>query len=626
MKNSFYSKTLKVLLLLVPLSISCGQNLKNDVAKNFDKREYSIVMRDGKKLFTAVYSPKDKSKTYPIILMRTPYSVMPYGEERFRNNLGPANEFIELGYIFVYQDVRGKFMSEGEFDNMRAYIPNKKSAQEVDESTDTYDTIEWLINNVENNNGKVGMWGSSYPGFYAIMGAIDAHPNLIAVSPQAPIADWFIGDDMHHNGAFSVLMSFNFFKVFGLPREELTKTWPQAPDYVSQDAYNFFLDHTPIKKLNEQILKNSVPYWDSIFAHGNYDYFWQTRNNLQHLNDITPAVLIVGGWYDAEDLYGPLNIYKTIELNDPQNKCYIVMGPWTHGSWIASKGDSLGDISFDFNTADYYRKNILIPFFNYYLKGEGPGKFSDSYMFDTGINEWKSFNNWPPNSNTTKTFYLSSKNKLDTESPSEKESYSQYISDPWNPVPYTSEFIDSRNFYNRLFMIEDQRYTSTRPDVLTFETSVLEEDFTIAGPIELDLYVSTTGTDADWVVKVIDVYPDDTPNPDPNPSRIEFGGYERLVRAEIMRGKFREDYENPKPFVPGEVTKVKIKLNDAFHTFKKNHKIMIQIHSSWFPFFDVNPQTFTDIYSADDTDFIISEHRVFHSQKYPSSVKFSTLK
>jgi hypothetical protein len=602
--------------------LACAQEKENFIKDNYDKKEYRIKMRDGVHLYTIVYSPKDKSKTYPIILTRTPYSIGPYGEDKYARFLGPAEQFVKDGYIFVLQDVRGRFMSEGEFDNMRPHKSDKQK-NETDESSDTYDTIDWLIKNIPNNNGKVGMWGNSYPGFYTIMGAIDAHPNLVAVSPQAPISDWFIGDDMHHNGALSLQMSFNFFKNFGIPRPAPTTQWSRGVDYPSPDNYNFFLKHTPIKKLNENILKNSIPFWDSMSNHGAYDYFWQERSNLKHLKNIKPAVLIVGGWYDAEDLYGPLNIYKTIEANDKDNKCKIVMGPWTHGSWIATKGDSLGDFYFGSNTADYFRQKILIPFFNYHLKGIGKPLSDDAYVFDTGSNKFYSFDKWPPENVSSTDLFLSSNQRLSAYQNSDTETFTEYLSDPWNPVPYTSKFLDSKNFYSRTFMIEDQRYVSTRPDVLKFETEPLDSDFTIAGPINAQLYVSTTSTDADFVVKVIDVYPDDEPNPEPNPNQVEMGGYQRLVRAEIFRGKFRNSYENPEPFTPNKVETVNIKLNDAFHTFKKGHKIMIQIHSSWFPFFDINPQTFTDIYHADEKDFVKAMIKVYHSKEYPSKVSFN---
>ncbi len=607
-------------LLFTILAISfthCTQSQQSYVRENYDKREYMIEMRDGVKLFTAVYSPKDKSKSYPILITRTPYSSGPYGEEKFTGFLGASKEFLQEGFIFVVQDVRGRYLSEGEFDNMRPHNPNKKTKNDIDESSDTYDTIEWLIKNIDNNNKKVGIWGNSYPGFYALMGCIDAHPNLVCASPQAPISDWFVGDDMHHNGAFSVLM--------GIPRPEPLTKYPPAADYDSPDAYNFFLEHTPIKNLNEKILKNEIPFWDSIMAHGTYDYYWKSRSNLQHLKNMKPAILLVGGWYDAEDMYGPLHIYKTIEQNDKTNNVKIVMGPWTHGSWVWAKGDSLGDFYFGGNTADYYRKEILLPFFKYHLKGKGELNLNDSYVFDTGKNNWSNFPYWPPKNASEVKYYFQPDEKLIQQISNTQNYFSEYISDPFNPVPYTVKFEDSKSFYHEVHLIEDQRYVSTRPDVLTFESDILKEDVTIAGPIIADLFVSTTGTDADFVVKVIDVYPDDENDPDPNPAQVEMGGYERLVRTEIMRGKFRNSYEKPEPFEPNKVAEVKINLNDAFHTFKTGHKIMIQVSSSYFPFFDVNPNTFCDIYSADKDKFVKAMIKIYHSKEYPSSIMFLTL-
>ena len=616
-----------ILIIVFSLSLAqCTQSQQSYVRENYDKKEFMIEMRDGVKLFTAVYSPKDKSKTYPILITRTPYSSAPYGEDKFTGFLGASKEFLQEGFIFVLQDIRGRYMSEGEFDNMRPHNPNKKNKNDIDESSDTYDTVEWLINNIDNNNKKVGIWGNSYPGFYALMGCIDAHPNLVCASPQAPISDWFVGDDMHHNGAFSVLMSFNFFKQFGKPRPEPLTKYPPPAEYDSPDAYNFFLNHTPIKKLNEEILKNEIPFWDTMMAHGTYDYYWKSRSNLQHLKNIKPALLLVGGLYDAEDMYGALHIYKTIEQNDKPNNTRLVMGPWTHGSWVWAKGDSLGDFYFGGNTADYYRKEILLPFFKYHLKGEGNLNLNDAYVFDTGKNQWSNYPTWPPKNVNEVKYYFQSDERLNNQMPNDEKSCTEYICDPFNPVPYTAKFEDSKSFYNEVHLIEDQRYVSTRPDVLTFESEVLTEDVTIAGPIIADLFVSTTGTDADFVVKVIDVYPDGTKDPDPNPAEIEMGGYERLVRTEIFRGKFRNSYENPEPFVPNKVTEVKINLNDAFHTFKSGHKIMIQVSSSYFPFFDVNPNTFCDIYNADKDKFVKAMVKIFHSKEFSSCVSFKVIK
>ena len=618
-------KITSLFIIFLFISVGCAQSKMDKIKETYEKHEYQISMRDGVKLFTSVYTPKNNSEKHPILIMRTPYNIAPYGEDKYSRILEFLPDFVAEEFIFVFQDVRGRYMSEGTFDNMRPYIPNKKD-NETDESSDTYDTIDWLINNIDNNNGKVGIWGNSYPGFYAIMGSINAHPNLVCASPQAPISDWFIGDDMHHNGAFSLLMSFNFFKQFGVPRSEPLTKYPVLIEYDSPDAYNFFLDYTPIKKINEEILRHQISFWDSMSAHGTYDYYWKSRSNLQYMKNIKPALLIVGGWYDSEDMYGPLHIYKTIEKNDPQNDTRIIMGPWTHGSWNWVKGDSLGDFSFGQNTGEYFRKNIMLPFFKYYLKGEGELKLNDAYAFDTGKNEWGDFDTWPPKNIEETKFYFQSDEKLDQNLSKSNDAYSEYVSDPFNPVPYTSKFESAESFYDHLNLIEDQRFASSRPDVLTFETEPLSENVTVAGPITADLFVSTTGTDADFVVKLVDVYPNDEKDPNPNPSEIEMGGYERLIRTEIFRGKFRNSYENPEPFVPNKVAEVKFNLNDAYHTFKPGHKIMVQVQSSYFPFFDVNPNTFCDIYNADKDQFKKAEIKVYHSKDYPSAVTLSIIK
>ncbi|MCX7798597.1 MAG: CocE/NonD family hydrolase [Melioribacter sp.] len=596
------------------------------IKENYTKKEYRIEMRDGIKLFTAVYTPKDTTKNYPILMLRTPYSISPYGENNYPQTLGPNEDLAKDGYIFVYQDVRGKFMSEGKFENMRPYIPNKNSSQDIDETTDTYDTIDWLIKNVKYNNGKVGIWGISYPGFYAAMSLIDSHPSLKAVSPQAPIADWFIGDDMHHNGALTLSMSFNFFKTFDQPRESLTTKWKTIEPYESPDMYNFFLKLGPIKNINEKFFHNKLPFWDSIITHGTYDKFWKARSNLSYFKNVKPAVLIVAGWYDSEDLYGPLNIYKSIRENNTNNKTYLVIGPWGHGGWARSSGNIFGDFVFPENTSDYYNKNILIPFFKHYLKDEGELNLPKITTYRTGTNKWKNYKKWPPDSVETKFLYLAPNGKLSWQKPpNKKKLYDEYLSDPNKPVPYTAKFHDSKQLYWRAYMSEDQRFAASRPDVLVYETDPLENDITIVGPIYVNLYVSTTGTDADWIVKIIDVYPDGEENPEPNPNNVEYGGYQRLIRYEILRGKFRNSFEKPEPFIPNKITNIKVKLNDIDHTFFKGHKIMIQIQSSFFPFFDRNPQKFIDIYSAKEEDFQKAYHRVYFSKDYPSSIKFSII-
>lgn len=595
------------------------------IKENYIKREYKIPMRDGITLFTSVYTPKDTTKTYPILMVRTPYTVSPYGEDKHPERLGPSEEFTKQGFIFVFQDVRGKFMSEGEYDNMRAYIPQKKNNKDIDESSDTYDTIDWLIKNLKHHNGNVGIWGISYPGFYAAMGLLDSHPALKAVSPQAPISDWFICDDMHHHGALTLSMAFNFFKVFDQPREGLTTEWKDLPPYPSPDIYNFFLDIGALQNLQKNFLHNKFLFWNAITEHGTYDEFWQSRNNLPHFKNIKPAVLVVGGWYDSEDFYGPLNIYRSIEEKNQNNKNRLVVGPWAHGGWARTDGTSFGDFTFGQSTGDYYNKNILLPFFNFYLNGKGEINLPEVTTFRTGSNEWISYDQFPPKNAVQKNLFLSGKNKLAWEFQQSKIEFEEFISDPRKPVPYTAHFHDSGLTYYKQYMNEDQRFASARPDVLVFETEPLANDVVIAGPLSADLFVSISGTDADWIVKVIDVYPDDAIDPEPNPNHIELGGYQRLIRYEILRGKFRNSYEKPEPFEPDEVTNVKIKLLDVDHAFLKGHKIMIQIQSSMFPLFDMNPQKFVDIYNAKEDDFQKALHKVYFSKEFPSKISFSVI-
>ncbi len=622
-----YKTFLPTLLFLISSSlVSIYPQGKDYISNHYNKHEYRIEMRDGAKLFTSVYSPKDTSVNYPILMIRTPYTAAPYGENNYPEDFDVPEEMVKDGYIFVFQDVRGRFMSEGKYVNMRPYIPDKKTNKDVDESSDTYDTIDWLTGNIAHNNGKVGIWGISYPGFYAAMGAINAHPALVAVSPEAPIANWFMGDDMHHNGAFSLLMDFDFFSDFGRPRDSLTTKWPLPLKYASPDAYNFFLSLGPLSNVNTDYFHDSVAFWDSTINHPDYDNYWKAKNNLPHFKNITPAMLIVGGWYDAEDLYGPLHIYKSIEEKNPGKDNYLVMGPWFHGGWMRSEGDSLGDISFGARTSDYFQKKMFIPFFEHYLKGKGQFNQPDAYAFQTGSNEWKTYSSWPPPDAVDGKIYFGSNQSLSFENPG-TEGYDEYRSNPMKPVPYTNKLLDSRTFYNKNYMIEDQRFASQRPDVLAYESQPLKEDVTISGPLQAELYVSTTGTDGDWVVKIIDEFPSDTPSPDPNPNKVEMGDYQELVRGEIMRGRFRNSFEKPEPFKSGEVSKIEFDLQDINHTFLKGHKIMFQVQSSWFPFFDRNPQAFvTNIYKAEQKDFRKAEIRLYHSKEYPSSVHVKFLK
>jgi putative CocE/NonD family hydrolase len=616
--KTFYKSILSLVLFFCVLTVYAGD--LTYLEKHYTKKEYRIPMRDGIKLVTAVYSPKDTTTTYPILIWRTPYSLGAYGEDKYvKTRTKPWHHLAEAGYIIVFQDVRGRFMSEGEYVNMRPYIPNKKDNKDVDESTDTYDTIEWLVNHIPNHNNKVGMWGISYPGFYASMGAIDAHPALKAVSPQAPIADWFTGDDFHHKGAFSLALGFPFFSVFGIPRTKLVSKWPGEFDFPTPDGYRFYLDMGPLKNANKKYLQGKIPFWNYIMAHGTYDESWKTRDILPNLRNIKPAVMVVGGWFDAENAYGALHTYQAIEKYNPGIINILVMGPWYHGGWVRSDGSKLGDISFDSPTGEYYVKNIELPFFNYYLKDKGEFNLPEAYVFETGTNQWKTYSQWPPENINREKLYLGQNHSLSSSPPSNSEDFfHQYISDPAKPVPFTAKITTD---IPKKYMIEDQRFAATRPDVLVYKSERLEKDITIVGPIAADLFVSTTGTDSDWVVKLIDVWPDDTPGTE----NAVLGGYQMLLRGEILRGKFRNSFENPGPMEPGKITPIQFTMNDVNHTFKKGHRIMVHIQSSWFPLFDRNPQKFVDIYNAEESDFQIAAQRIYFSSQFPSGLILNVL-
>lgn len=592
------------------------------IKKNYDKTEHQIAMRDGVRLYTIVYTPKDKSKKYPFLMKRTCYNIKPYGKDEYAKAIGPSPYLAEKGYIFVYQDVRGRYMSEGTFDNMRPNIPgndvNNKTA--IDESSDAYDTIDWLLKNIANNNGRVGQWGVSYPGFYTAAALPDAHPALKASSPQAPMSDVFF-DDFHHMGA--CLQSYlKAYPVFGIQKTKpTTEVWYHYSktklNDLNLDESNEFEFHKKLgtaKDISKVYGDNF--FWNQMVEHPNYDDFWQKRNILPHLKNINHAVMTVGGWFDAEDLFGPLNIYKHLEKNNPNINNTIVMGPWSHGDWSKNnKSQIINHIYFGDDISDFYQKNIEMPFFEYHLKGEGDLKLPEAYMFDTGIKEWKKFEVWSPPLDNPIVLRFEKGNKLVINGNGDANTSFKYVSDPNDPVPYCSEAVEV-GFTPRAFMTDDQRHASKRKDVLTFETGILSEDYVLSGEIMAELQVALSTNDADFIVKLIDVYPDDEPATIATPKDVKMGGYQQLVRHETFRGRFRNSFEKPEPFEPNKRTQVRFPLQDVLHTFKKGHKIMIQVHSTWFPYIDRNPQNYVEnIYKAGTSDFVKSTITVFGDSK-----------
>mgnify|MGYP000152011762 FL=1 len=618
--------------------ISCSLYAQIDSAwlvNNYTKQEVYIPMRDGIKLFTTIYAPKSNAELHPFLMKRTPYSCAPYGANKMplRFTQSYYKTYLSEGYIMVTQDVRGRWMSEGNFVDIRPFNPNKQG-NEIDESSDTYDTIDWLIKNVKGNNGKVGVFGISYPGFYSTMAAASNHPALVAVSPQAPVTNWFMGDDFHHNGAFFPMDGFDFYSSFGQPRPTPTTIGPASYKYSTQDNYKFFLETGSLKALANKI-GDSILFWKDLYAHPNYDDWWKARDARNATKNLKPAMLWVGGLFDAEDCWGAWNAYKAAEQNNGTqvfNK--IVDGPWYHGQWASNDGTQLGNIKFGSNTSSFYQENIEVPFFNYFLKGKGDiSKLPEASIFITGSNEWKQFKKWPPALSENTSLYLHENGKINKVADNKESSFTEYISNPAKPVPYTEKVHHSRTIS---YMTDDQRFASRRPDVLVFETPILDEDYTVTGPVLADLFVSISTTDADFVVKVIDVFPDELTGDeatlyqakadDFDEAPLMMGGYQMLVRGEIFRGRYRKSFESPEAFTPGKVEQVKFELPDIAHCFKKGHKLMIQVQSSWFPLSDRNPQQFVNIYTCTEKDFVSSTIQIHHSKMYPSKIVFPILK
>jgi putative CocE/NonD family hydrolase len=604
------------------------------VRAHYTKYEYRIPMRDGVRLFTSVYVPKDQSHAWPVIMDRTPYSVAPYGEDQYKKEIGPSDEFEKAGYIFVYQDVRGRYMSEGKFLEMRPHIDDKKSKTDVDDSSDMSDSVDWLLAHVPNNNGKVGIWGISYPGFYTSASIIDSNPAIKAASPQAPMTNLFEGDDAYHGGAFMLAANFGFYSGFFRPFDhpmtpaEMTV---HPPEMGTPNGYEFFLRATPTSLLDTPKLTGSNPLFADQLNHDTFDSYWKPRDLSEHMKNVHCAVMTVGGWYDAEDLSGPWRTYRAIEKNNPGTPNTIVEGPWVHGGWARNNGERLGDINFDAKTSEFFRKDIQFPFFEYYLKGKGEAP-PEAYMFETGTNVWRKYPSWPPPGAQPKTLYLHAGGKLSFAAPSQEEKgYDEYVSDPMHPVPFVGYVTDT---VPQRYMVDDQRFAATRPDVLVYQTDPLTEDVTIAGPITPKLKIASSGTDSDFVVKLIDVYPDDYPDAEGtstgnkrilSAAPLHMGGYQELLRGEPMRAKFRNSWEKPEPLTAGKVTALEFEMPDLDHTFRKGHRIMVQVQSSWFPLTDRNPQTFTDIPHAKPEEFRKATEQVYRSATDASGVQVMVL-
>jgi len=600
-----------------------AEELRDYIKANYTKYEYMAPMRDGVRLFVSVYAPKDTTKAYPIWMNRTPYTVAPYGVDNYRRTLGPSEFFARDGYIFAYCDVRGRGKSEGTFVHVRPYIPDKTTKDQVDEASDTYDTIEFLLKTIPNHNGRVGVSGISYPGFYATMAALSGHPALKAVSPQAPVTEWFIGDDFRHNGTFFLAHAFGFFSGFGRPQPGENEIPGPRFDYGTPDGYDFFLHMGGLGDADRKFFKGKIEWWRDIVSHDTYTDFWKSRDPLPYLKNVKAAMMTVGGWFDAEDVYGPPHTYEAIRNQSPGTVNILVEGPWSHGQWGGDSGEYLGDVRFGQKTGEYFREHIEFPFFQHFLKDKGEEKLAGAYVFETGRNEWRKLDSWPPPNVAKKTFYFQSAGKLSPERPSASgEEFDEYVSDPAKPVPHIS-WISTAMTYE--YMTGDQRFASSRTDVLVYQTDPLEEEVTVAGPLTASLYVSTSGTDSDWVVKLIDVYPGNYPDPEPNPKGVRMGGYEQLVRGEPFRGKFRKSFENPVPFEPGKPDKVEFQLPGVFYTFRRGHRVMVQVQSSWFPLVDRNPQKFMKIDEARPSDFQKATQRVYRSAKLPSGIMLGVL-
>jgi putative CocE/NonD family hydrolase len=593
-------------VLAAAISFAIAQN-PPDAPPLFDRSEVMIPMRDGVKLHTFVFTPKDAKGPLPVIFERTPYGA----RSTERALLNADRHLAADGYIFAFQDIRGRFKSEGEF-VMQRQVRDRRDARSIDESTDAYDSIEWMLKNVANHNGRFGMLGISYGGWLTTMALLDPHPALKAASEQASPADMFLGDDFHHNGAFRLSYGFEYAALLETAKEANTNF-----KFDRADTYRWYLDLGILANVNERFFHNKIPTWNDFVNHPNYDSFWQKQAFAPHIGAPKTPNLNVGGWFDQEDFYGPLKIYDLFEKNDPNHLNYLVVGPWNHGGW-SRDGSKLGNLAFDSDTAKYYRTEVESPWFAHWLKDKGPRDFPEALVFQTGANRWERYDSWPPRAAHPTNLYLSEGRKLSwNPSTEDGDGFDSYVSDPANPVPYRQRPISPTYPGGGwpVWLTEDQRFVDNRPDVLSWESAPLDKDLKIAGEIVAQIFASTTGSDSDWIVKLIDVYPESIP------ATPALAGYQRMVASEILRGRFRESFERPKAAVPNQVTPYRIGLHTNDHAFLKGHRIMVQVQSTWFPLYDRNPQTFVEnIFHARASDYRAATQRVFRNRRFASHI------
>jgi len=603
---------LSLLFVLVCVSIvQAPAQSANDNPSAYDRKEFMIPVRDGVHLYTVVFTPKDQREPLPFLLQRTPYGVehmFPPDKRTYVKDLAAE------GYIFVCQDIRGRYRSEGKFE-MQRFSRDRRNNKSIDESTDTYDTIEWLLKSISNNNGRVGVLGISYDGWLTVMATLDPHPALKAVSEQATPSDMYLGDDFHHNGAFR--LSYGFEYAFS---EEASKVDTLYP-FGTYDTYEWYLKLGPLSHVNEKYFHGAIPTWNDFVNHPNYDDFWKKQSLQYRLDAPTVPTMHVAGWWDQEDFYGPMKAYEVLERKDTKHLNYLVVGPWNHGGWGRGEGRKLGNVSFDTATSRTFRELIQAPWFAYWLKDMGKGDFPEARTFRTGSNEWTSYDAWPPRKDIIlKNLYFLANGKLSFEIPQTEDAaaFDSYVSDPAHPVPYRSRPIEetySPGSRWSTWLTEDQRFVHMRPDVLSWETETLNEDITVTGDLVAHLFASTTGTDADWIIKLIDVYPEEYKKD------LKMGGYQLMVANEVFRGRFRKSFEKPEPITPNDVFEYVIDIHHNDHTFLKGHKIMAQVQSTWFPIIDRNPQKYVDnIFLANETDFQAATQKVYRSKKFPSSI------